>query len=168
MVITVFASGAFRAVLAAQQSGRRINNARPPATGFSIYYGDLNTRLECALLTSASGRKRAGPTRQRIQRAMMSAYRFLFPAALERDASSRGPLHPIIRTWTKPLKSSKPPRAGRLFAFDTDESLIAKQYRTLIRPRNDTISHDGYNSRATDFNDTLSGFPANLIAAMTG
>ena len=50
---------------------------------------------------------------------------------------------------------------------ETDKNLAAKQYRSFLSAA-DTISHDGYNQQAREFNLTLGGFPAWMIRIVTG
>lgn len=161
MVITVFASGAFGlSSLRSKADGVFYNGVS--GDGLSIY-GDLNTRLECAYNIGIVA-QRAGADQSGEYTGMMSAYDSL-SAALERDASRED-----LASQNQDLDGAVEKLYRALDGYslsDTDESLVAKQYRTFLSA-DDTISHDGYNSRATDFNDTLSGFPANLIAAMTG
>lgn len=49
---------------------------------------------------------------------------------------------------------------------EKDEAYRQRLY-TDFSSRGDTISHDPYNSHAQSFNETLSKFPARLIAAVT-
>ena len=50
---------------------------------------------------------------------------------------------------------------------DTDKKLVSGQF-TEMTSRNQTISHDGYNAKAAEFNELLKRFPTNLIAAAGG
>ena len=49
---------------------------------------------------------------------------------------------------------------------DQDETYRQRLYADF-NSRNDTISHDPYNQYAQTYNQTLAGFPANLLAALT-
>ena len=49
---------------------------------------------------------------------------------------------------------------------EKDEAYRQRLYADF-NSRGDTISHDPYNGYAQSFNRTLTGFPANLIAAVT-
>jgi hypothetical protein len=37
-----------------------------------------------------------------------------------------------------------------------------------LNSRNDTISHDGYNKKAEEYNKLLNAFPANILSRLTG
>lgn len=50
---------------------------------------------------------------------------------------------------------------------ETDSGLVTKQYRSFLSA-GDTISHDGYNRMAEEFNNARSRFPARLIGMLTG
>lgn len=50
---------------------------------------------------------------------------------------------------------------------EQDKSYRRSLYSNLTS-RNDTISHDGYNDKAADFNHTLEEFPASLISRLVG
>jgi len=50
---------------------------------------------------------------------------------------------------------------------EKDERLLSEQF-TEMSSRNMTISHDGYNAVAVEFNSLLSAFPTSLIAAVNG
>lgn len=50
---------------------------------------------------------------------------------------------------------------------ENDARSVMKQYNDFSS-RNDTISHDGYNQHAAEFNQKLGRFPASLIGAVTG
>ena len=50
---------------------------------------------------------------------------------------------------------------------EKDEEYRQQIYQDLSS-RNDTISHDGYNQVAENFNKTLQRFPANILGSLTG
>lgn len=50
---------------------------------------------------------------------------------------------------------------------EKDERLLNEQF-TEMSSRNMTISHDGYNAVAAEFNSMLADFPTSLIAAVNG
>ncbi|MCR5552464.1 MAG: LemA family protein [Oscillospiraceae bacterium] len=50
---------------------------------------------------------------------------------------------------------------------DADKKLVSGQF-TEMTSRNQTISHDGYNVKAAEFNELLKRFPTNIIAAAGG
>jgi hypothetical protein len=50
---------------------------------------------------------------------------------------------------------------------EKDERLLNEQF-TEMSSRNTTISHDGYNAIAAEFNAMLTEFPTSLIAAVNG
>ena len=50
---------------------------------------------------------------------------------------------------------------------DQDKTYRRSLYSNLTS-RNDTISHDGYNDKAAEFNSTLESFPASLISRLVG
>ncbi len=50
---------------------------------------------------------------------------------------------------------------------EQDEKYRRSLYSNLTS-RNDTISHDGYNDKAAEFNNTLGEFPASLISRVVG
>ena len=50
---------------------------------------------------------------------------------------------------------------------EKDERLLNEQF-TEMSSRNMTISHDGYNAIAAEFNSMLTEFPTSLIAAVNG
>ncbi|WP_426350004.1 LemA family protein [Alloiococcus sp. CFN-8] len=57
--------------------------------------------------------------------------------------------------------------AEELKLTDQDKSYRRSLYSNLTS-RNDTISHDGYNDKAAEFNNILEGFPASLISRVVG
>ena len=50
---------------------------------------------------------------------------------------------------------------------EQDETYRRSLYSNLTS-RNDTISHDGYNDKAAEFNNIIEGFPASLISRLVG
>lgn len=58
-------------------------------------------------------------------------------------------------------------KLGAINLPEKDESYRKSIYADLSS-RNDTISHDGYNAAAQQFNDLLLSFPASIIANLTG
>lgn len=50
---------------------------------------------------------------------------------------------------------------------DADKKLVSGQF-TELTSRNRTISHDGYNTAAMEFNELLGRFPTSVIAAANG
>ncbi|MEA4824972.1 MAG: hypothetical protein VB111_12810 [Clostridiaceae bacterium] len=50
---------------------------------------------------------------------------------------------------------------------DADKKLVSGQF-TELTSRNQTISHDGYNTVAVEFNDLLGRFPTSVIAMANG
>ncbi len=160
MVVTVFASGGAK-LSALKSQADDVFYSGVSGDGLSIY-GDLNMRLENAYNICTIAKRSGGDGSVELV-SVQSAYDAL--AAALNDKAPRASLPALNRELTSSVETLY--RAMDDYALsETDETLIARQYRSFLSA-NDTISHDGYNAKAADFNETLSGFPANIIAALT-
>lgn len=161
MAGTLFASGGAK-LSALRNEADNVFYSGVKGDGLSIY-GDLNTRLDCAYNLGIIARRSGGEGSDELAQAQ-SAYDAL-AAGLNKKAP-RASLAALNRDLTNAVETLY--RAMEAYSLsETDETLIARQYRAFLSA-NDTISHDAYNVRAADFNEILSGFPANLIAGLTG
>ncbi|MGI6151883.1 MAG: hypothetical protein ACOYIR_08060 [Christensenellales bacterium] len=161
MVLTFFASGGAK-LSALRSEADRIFYSGERGDGLSIY-GDLNTRLDCAYNMGIIARRSGGEGSGELG-AVQSAYDAL-AQALNSNAP-KGSLAALNRELSNAVETLYRAMEGYALS-DTDETLVARQYRNFLSA-NDTISHGGYNLHAAEFNQTLSAFPANVIALFAG
>lgn len=124
-------------------------------------YNDLQARVECAFnLASTAGRYETI-----AQDAIASAEE----AAQELSAVGRddvGALYSKNTALTRAVETLYTELENAPLS-DSDATFALAQYKEFSS-RGLTITRDGYNARAEEFNRTLSAFPANLVATLSG
>jgi hypothetical protein len=161
MLLTLFASGGAK-LSALRNEAEQVFYSGVRGDGLSIF-GDLNTRLDCAYNMTIVARRNGGEGTAEVD-GVQSAYDRLAQAMNAK--ASQSSLAALNRELTNAVETLYRKMEGYALS-DTDETLVARQYRNFLSA-NDTISHDGYNMHAAEFNQTRSAFPANIIALLTG
>ena len=121
---------------------------------------DLSERAACAVNMVTVARKYMGESTE--VKALSDASSALSAAAVSNDIAkcltADGELETAMTALYRSLED--------VGLSEKDEAYRQRLYADFSS-RGDTISHDPYNGYAQDYNETLSRFPASLIAAVT-
>ena len=120
---------------------------------------DLNERIDLAYNLVTVAKRYLSPDDEAVQK-LLTARDALSSAQdpKEKNAANRQLTEASIELYEA---------FGGRSLTEKDEKYRQQIYQDLSS-RNDTISHDGYNQEAEDFNKTLRSFPAGILASLTG
>ncbi len=124
-------------------------------------YTDLDARIDCAYNLASLADRYGSIPKGYAEEARL--YADALKAAEKEDIRAMAADNSVLDISVESLYTELENAA----LSDTDATFALSQYKEFTS-RALTISRDGYNAQAEEFNRQLSAFPANLVAAVSG